>query len=142
MEVNITKENSITFEKAVIGNINDVTTFVEEKLETMDCPMKVIMQIDVAIDELFSNIVNYGYEDGGIITVCVDELQDPRRVAITFIDEAIPYDPLAKEDPDVTLDIKDRSIGGLGIYLVKKTMDHMEYEYKDKKNILRIEKNL
>ena len=61
-------------------------------------------------------------------------------MVITFIDNGIPYDPLAKVDPDVTLSLEERDVGGLGIYLVKKTMDDILYEYKDGQNILRIKK--
>ena len=68
-------------------------------------------------------------------------MKDPLAVEITFVDNGVPYDPLKKTDPDTTLSIEDRDIGGLGILIVKKTMDHINYEYKDGKNILTIKKN-
>lgn len=95
---------------AAIENIAKVTAFVDGQLEALGCPMKAQMQIDVAIDELFSNIACYA------------------------------YDPLAKSDPDITLSAEEREIGGLGIYLVKKSMDEISYEYKDGQNILKIKK--
>lgn len=124
-------------------NVEQVTAFVDEILEGMDCPMKTQMQIDVAIDELFSNIANYAYgEQGGKVTVAVETMEAPRAVAITFIDRGIPYDPLSKADPDTTLSAEERQLGGLGIFLVKKTMDGLYYEYKNGQNILRIKKYL
>ncbi len=128
--------------EATLENIPAVTAFVDERLETLDCPMKAQMQIDVAIDELFSNIARYAYDPSGPATVRVDVDRDPLAVRITFIDHGKPYDPLAKADPDVTLSAEDRPIGGLGIFMVKKTMDDVRYEYKDGQNILTVEKRL
>ena len=131
----------IRFEKAEIKDITAVTEFVEAELEKIDCPMKTVMQISVAIDELFSNIVRYGYPDGpGPIAVQFVERRDPETVYIRFEDSGIPYNPLAKDDPDVTLSAEERDIGGLGIYVVKKTMDDVKYKYEDGKNILTIKK--
>ena len=128
---------------ASIDNVNAVTDFVNEQLEALDCPMKVQMQIDIAIDELFSNIAYYAYDGAeGQATVRVEALEDPRAVRITFIDQGVPYNPLTSEDPDTTLSADERKIGGLGIFMVKKSMDAVDYEYKDGRNILTIRKNL
>lgn len=129
--------------EATVENLNAVTDFVNEQLELYDCPMKAQMQIDVAIDELFSNIAHYAYNPNvGPATVRVEVAEDPLSVIITFIDNGIPYDPLAKADPDITLSAEERGIGGLGIFMVKKTMDDVTYEYKDGQNILKIKKHL
>ena len=128
---------------ATIENISTVTDFVNEQLEALDCPMKAQMQIDIAIDELFGNIVHYAYSpDIGDASVRVEVVEDPLAVVITFIDKGVPYDPLAKADPNTTLSAEEREIGGLGIYMVKKSMDDIAYEYKDGHNILKIKKNL
>ncbi len=128
---------------ATVENIETVTDFVNEQLEALDCPMKAQMQIDIAIDELFGNIAHYAYNpEIGSATVRVEVTEDPLAVIITFIDKGIPYDPLAKADPDTTLSAEERQIGGLGIYMVKKSMDDISYEYKDGQNILSIKKNL
>ncbi len=127
---------------AVVENLEFVTDFVNEQLEAYNCPMKAQMQIDIAIDELFSNIAHYAYDpDVGPATVRVEVLEDPLSVVITFIDHGVPYDPLSAADPDITLSAEERQIGGLGIYMVKKSMDAITYEYKDGQNILRIKKN-
>ena len=124
-------------------NIGTVTDFVNEQLEALDCPMKAQMQIDIAIDELFGNIAHYAYNpDVGNATVRVEVTEEPLAVIITFIDGGVPYDPLAAADPDITLSAEERQLGGLGIYMVKKSMDEITYEYKDGKNILSIKKKL
>ena len=128
---------------ATVENIETVTDFVNEQLEAYDCPMKAQMQIDIAIDELFGNIAHYAYNpEIGQATVRVEVVEDPLSVVITFIDKGVPYDPLAKADPDTTLSAEERAIGGLGIYMVKKSMDEIVYEYKNGHNILKIKKNL
>ena len=128
---------------AKIENIEAVTDFVNEQLEALDCPMKAQMQIDIAIDELFGNIAHYAYNpEIGKATVRVEVIEDPLAVTITFIDNGVPYDPLAKADPDTTLSAEEREIGGLGIYMVKKSMDDITYEYKDGQNILTIKKKI
>ena len=128
---------------ATLENIPVVTDFVNEQLEQLDCPMKVQIQISIAIDELFSNIARYAYNPTtGSATVQVEVTENPLAVVITFIDEGKPYDPLAKEDPDITLSAEEREVGGLGIYMVKKSMDDVTYEYKDGRNILKIKKSI
>ncbi len=128
---------------ATIENVAVVTDFVDEQLEQLDCPMKTLVQVNVAIDELFGNIANYAYNpEIGAATVRVEVTENPLAVVITFIDNGVPYDPLAKADPDITLSAEERQIGGLGIYMVKKTMDDISYEYKDGQNVLRIKKNI
>ena len=129
--------------EATLENITTVTAWVDEQLEALDCPMKAQMQIDIAIDELFSNIARYAYNpETGPATVRIEVVEEPLAVVITFIDKGVPYDPLKKEDPNTKLPIEEREEGGLGIYMVKKTMDDITYEYVDGQNILKIKKNL
>ncbi len=133
--------NELTVE-ATPENIQVITAFVDEQLEQYDCPMKAQAQIDIAIDELFGNIVRYAYHpEIGSATVQVEVVEEPLAVVITFIDQGKPYDPLAKEDPNVTLSAEEREVGGLGIYIVKKSMNAITYEYKDGRNILKIRKD-
>ena len=128
---------------AKVENIDAVTEFVDQELYALDCPIKARMQIDVAIDEIMSNISRYAYGDGtGPVTVLFGQEKDPKVVRLTFIDHGVPYDPLQKVDPDTSLSLDDRPIGGLGIFLVKKTMDSMSYEYKDGENVLTLQKKI
>ena len=127
---------------ADVSSIDAVTDFVNEQLEIAQCPMKAQIQLDVAIDEIFSNIAHYAYENSvGDAAVGVEITDNPDTVVITFEDSGIPYNPLAKPDPDVTLSAEEREIGGLGIFMVKKSMDDLKYEYRDGKNIFTIIKN-
>ena len=128
---------------AKVENIEQVIAFVDEQLEAFECPIRAQTQIDIAIDELFGNIAHYAYNPKtGSATVRVEVQKTPLSVVITFIDNGVPYDSLAKEDPDITLSAEERGIGGLGIYMVKKSMDDISYEYKDGQNILSIRKNM
>lgn len=124
-------------------NLDVVTDFVNEQLEAAGCPMKILMQIDLAVEEIFVNIANYAYSpQEGPATVRVQTDSEKSTVDITFIDHGVPYDPLAKQDPDVTLSAEQRAIGGLGIFMVKKSMDDVTYEYRDGHNILTIKKGI
>lgn len=126
---------------AEITNMDEVLDFINAELEANNLSMKVIMQLDIAVEELFVNIAHYAYNpEVGEATISVDVQEDPRCVEIRFVDRGKPYDPLSREDPDITLDVDDRQIGGLGIYMVKKTMDEIHYAYEDGQNILTIRK--
>lgn len=131
----------IRFDEAKIADIPLVMEFAEAELEKVSCPMRAVTQINVAIDELYSNIVKYGYGDTpGPISVRI--IIRDNVVYLRFEDEGIPYNPITKEDPDVTLSAEERGIGGLGIYMVKKTMDDVKYKYENGKNILTIQKRI
>ena len=119
----------------------DVIDFTESTLGEAGCPMNVQIQLNIAVEEIFVNIAYYAYPDGkGNAEVRIDILENPKTAEITFIDSGVPYNPLAKDDPDITLAAEDRVEGGLGIFMVKNTMDDMRYEYRDGKNILTMKK--
>ncbi len=121
--------------------VRTVTEFVEGLLEQAGCPMKVMAQINVAVDEIFSNIARYAYgQKKGTATVRVVIAEKVPSVTLTFMDSGHPFNPLERENPDVTLSAEEREIGGLGIFLVKKTMDEVDYEYREGMNRLRIMK--
>lgn len=121
-------------------SIPKVSAFVEGELEKLSCPIKELSQINIAVDELFCNIASYAYPDSSGSASITVESPEEKRVFITFEDSGIPYNPLKKPDPDISLSAEEREIGGLGILIVKKTMDSMNYKYQDNKNILTIEK--
>lgn len=128
---------------ATIENMDTVTAFVDDFLDQIACPMKSRIQINIVIDEIFGNICHYAYKDSiGAITVRVESGNTPKAVFLTFTDNGIPYNPLETEDPDITSSSEERKIGGLGIYLVKKNMDEMKYEYVNQQNRLWMEKRL
>ena len=127
--------------EASIENLNEVISFVDSRLKLVDCLAKHKMQLDLAVEEIFINIANYAYYPGkGQAAVRVEVYDNPVTVTITFIDSGIPYDPLKKADPDVTLSANEREIGGLGIFMTKKVIDDISYDYKDGQNILTLKK--
>ena len=128
---------------AVDEDPNPVMEFVEEELSKHDCPQKVLYQIQVAIEEIMVNIVSYAglTGDEGVEVRC-DVLEDPLRVVVQFLDGGIPFDPLAKDDPDISPEAIEEREGGLGIFMVKQMMDDVSYTYEDGKNTLTILKNL
>ena len=128
---------------ASVENLPQVIDFVDEQLDDVSCPIKPKAQLDVAVEEIFINIANYAYAPGTGDALIRLEISDaPVVVTVTFIDRGIPFDPTAKEDPDVSLPAEQRAIGGLGIFMVKKSMDSMKYEYKDGQNILILKKRI
>ena len=124
--------------EAKTEKLEDVLAFLEEHLEEWGCPMKTLTQINIAAEELFVNIAHYSGSPTATITL---ERKGP-SAEITFTDSGTPYNPLEHEDPDVTLSAEERDIGGLGIYIVKKSMDSVNYEHKDGRNILTIRKTI
>ena len=138
-EVGDCKELSLPAE---VERLPELLAFLANHLEEAGCPMKAETQISVAAEEIFVNIAHYAYTPGkGIATVRLAISKDPAAAVITFIDRGEPFDPLKKEDPDVTLSAEEREIGGLGIFMVRKTMDDVRYEYKDGQNRLSLTKH-
>ena len=123
-------------------NLDTVLELVNEEMEKLDCPPKIMIKMSVAVEEIFVNISHYAYGDKtGSAKIIVEGTEEPRGINITFIDSGVPYDPLAKEDPDINLSAEERQIGGLGIYMVKKTVDDIDYRYEDGRNILHVFKS-
>lgn len=128
--------------KADTAELDNVLSFADTILEELGCSVKTQMQIDIAIEEIFVNIAHYAYPEAeGEAVINIEPGESGSSVTITFEDEGIQYDPLKNEDPDITLSAEDRPIGGLGIFMVKKSMDEVSYEYKDGKNRLTIKKS-
>ena len=125
---------------AVTENLDQVLAFLDSQLEGWNCPMRVQMQLDVAVEELFVNIASYAYGEKSGTAEITMELLPEQIVEITFRDSGTPYNPLEKPDPDVTKPAEEREIGGLGIYIVKKSMDEVLYRYEDGQNVLTIRK--
>ena len=123
--------------------LNDVLAFVEETLESFDCPMKNQMALCVAMEEIFVNVAHYAYPGSeGDMTLAIGLEEESRTVTFRISDKGVPFDPLQKPDPDITLAAEDREIGGLGIFITKKTMDSLSYAYENGENILTMTKKL
>jgi len=129
--------------EAKIENLDEVLAFVDGILESHDCPIKVQMQMDIAVEEIFVNIAHYAYAPKtGKATISASFDAKTRLISFSFIDGGVPFDPLQKKDPDISQKLEDRKIGGLGIYMVKQSMDNVRYENRDGLNILTIEKKI
>lgn len=124
--------------EAVKENLDAVLDFVGTELEEKECSMKLQTQICIAVEEIFVNIANYAYQPevgGAVIRIEVND-----EIRIEFEDNGVPYNPLEKLDPDITASAEEREIGGLGIFMVKKIMDAVEYQHIDNKNLLIVRK--
>ena len=126
---------------ALTDNLEQVLSFVQQCGFEFD--FRTETQINLSVEEIFVNIAHYAYpEKTGEAVIETELSDDPPKLKITFRDSGIPYDPLAKDDPDITLSAEKRQIGGLGIFLVKKNMDKIEYKYENGQNVLELTKNL
>jgi len=149
---------------ADVENLPQVIAFIDSNLEAVGCGMKAQTQIEISVEELFVNIAHYAYSSAvkascngtsdvaqaanadnsvseeGNATVTFDFSEETRTVTISLIDSGVPYNPLSKPDPDITLSVEERQIGGLGIFMVKKNMDEVMYDFAAGKNIVTIKK--
>ena len=123
--------------EALEKNLPQVLQFVDHLLELANCPLRIQMQIDLAVEEIFVNIASYAYAPGtGPAVIQAEVSENPGMAVITLSDRGIAYNPLEKKDPDVTLPARERPVGGLGIFLTKKSMDEVSYAYRDGQNVL------
>jgi anti-sigma regulatory factor (Ser/Thr protein kinase) len=129
--------------EAKVENLVAVNEFVDEILQPLNCSMKIQMQLELAVEEIFVNIANYAYgESTGKAFITGRILENPLRLELVFMDEGTPYNPLARKDPDLEQKMEDRTIGGLGIYLVKKNVEEIAYSYQEGKNVLTLCKHI
>ena len=128
---------------AIPKNLYAVMEFVGITLKEYRCPEEIAIQVQVAVEEIFVNIANYAYFPAiGSATVRCIVSREPLSVVISFLDSGRPYNPLERNDPDTSLPVEGRPIGGLGVYIVKKSMDSVAYEYIDGQNVLTIKKKI
>jgi sigma-B regulation protein RsbU (phosphoserine phosphatase) len=123
--------------EALLENIETATVFAEEYLEDHDVPLKVIFNFNVVIDELLSNVCNYSGAKNMWLGIRIAD----NSISMRFENDGDPFDPNDAPEPDIVAELEDRNIGGLGIFMVKKMMDSLEYEYKDGRNIITVSKS-
>ena len=124
---------------AAVSELEAAITFLEDEFDKHEVSIKTSIQMKIALEEIFVNVASYAYPDGGgTVTLELDITEGV--ITLRFIDSGIPFDPLAKPDPDITLSAEKRGIGGLGIFMVKKTMDDVTYSYENHQNILTLVK--
>jgi len=133
--------------EASVRYLGEVQAFLDDHLDDWGCSLKYKLAIELAVEEVFVNIASYAYTPatGDVVVECRRE-EPPDGAApmavIRFTDHGRPYDPLKREAPDVTLPAEERQIGGLGIFLVRRKMDDVSYEFRDGCNILTLKKAL
>ncbi len=133
------KEKNLTVD-ATLDNVATVIDFVENESHKLPFSKRSVNQLNIAVDEIISNVARYAYGEGtGQVSVSIDS--DSEGITLTVTDGGTPYNPLEKDDPDISLSADERGVGGYGIFIVKNTMDKVDYDYKDGKNILTIRKN-
>ena len=128
---------------AKIENLHSVFDRLTEELKQLDCGDRTINQCKLCAEEIFMNVASYAYNpETGKVRITLEDVRnsDERRLVFTFSDKGTPYDPLSAKDPDINAELEDREIGGLGVFLVKSTMDDVSYKYTDGQNVLRFEK--
>ncbi|MBE5743761.1 MAG: hypothetical protein E7358_03490 [Clostridiales bacterium] len=123
--------------------LTDVLAFTEQILEKYECSMKLQTSICVAIEEVFVNVAHYAYgNEQGDVKFTLSFNKETREMTFRMADKGIQFDPLKKPDPDITLSAEERKIGGLGIFITKKTMDLVTYSYENGENILTMIKKI
>lgn len=129
--------------EASTSNLDNIINFMIKELEKYNCKMSSLLQLQVAVEELFVNICNYAYVPNvGNVKMQIDIVKVPLTAVIKLIDNGKKYNPLEKSDPDITKSAEEREIGGLGILLAKKNVDVIKYEYSDGKNIVTLKKKM
>lgn len=137
-EQRVTKELNI---EASLDNMHLVLDTLEELLSATDCPLGLITMILISVEEAYVNVASYAYPEGELGECQLEYALEENTIIIDLYDAGVPYNPLQKEDPDITLKAEERGIGGLGIYMVKQTMDEVTYEYQEGKNHLCMKKS-
>ncbi len=124
--------------KVSLDEVERLTEYIEDTFSEAGASMGVIIKMNIALDEMFSNIVKFS----GATYADVSCIVEDGNAILRLEDDGLKYNPLEKEDADITLSAEERKIGGLGILMVKKSMDKMEYRYEDGKNILTLTKKI
>lgn len=136
------KDLDITLE-ADVSMLHEVESSIRRKIENVECSEPAIMELEIVVEEIFVNIASYAYAPyKGNVTIKTELVNNNESIRIQFIDSGRQYNPLVSEDPDISASVEDRAIGGLGIFMTKKLVDDISYEYKNMQNILTIVKKL
>ena len=123
-------------------SLDTVLEFVKAQLKSIGASDRDLKKMHMVIDEIFTNISNYAYKDSGTVEVITDYEQESCIFSLIFQDDGEPFDPLSVKGPDTSLSAKERGLGGLGIMMVKNTMDEIFYENRDGKNVLTLKKRI
>ncbi len=125
-----------------IGELERVNGLVSRLERDCGLPAEIVFDLNVVLDELLSNIINYGYTDDTPHEIGVTLSVSAAMVEVRIEDDGIAFDPLAAPEPDITLPLALRPIGGLGLHFVRKLMDDVQYKRENNRNILFLKKKI
>ncbi len=125
-----------------LSELANIQEALEANAERLGVSTAMLMSLNLVVEEAFTNIVNYAYADQEQHTIAICINRNDQQLVITLTDDGQPYDPTQNADPDIELPAEKRQVGGLGIFLIRKIMDKVEYERKDNKNYLILTKNM
>ena len=125
-----------------IDELIRVAVLLEELGEEWGLPVQLVISLNLVLEEALTNIILYGFDDGSRHSIEVNFKKTGDELSISVVDDGHAYDPTLKADPDITLSVEDRPVGGLGIFLIKKIMDKVEYQRKENRNYLILTKNI
>jgi serine/threonine-protein kinase RsbW len=125
-----------------ISELTRLAVFIEELADEWGWPAQIVISINLVLEEALTNIILYGFDDGGRHNIVFNFKKAGDELIITIIDDGKEFDPTLKVEPDITLSVEDRPIGGLGIHLIKKIMNKVEYKRIENKNYLILTKNI
>ena len=128
--------------KNQIEELNRVVDYLDELGEEWDLAVPLVFSLNLVLEEALTNIILYGLDNQSEHLIEIEFKKSDDQLYLTLIDDGIAYDPTLKADPDLSLSVEDRPIGGLGIFLIKKIMDQVEYSRKENKNFLMLTKNI
>lgn len=138
---NITEVKKLLIENQ-IDELSRVATWLEELGEEWEFSMPFVLSLNLVLEEALTNTILYGYEDKLRHSIEILFTKTGNLLKVSIVDDGLAYDPTAKPDPDITLSVEDRPIGGLGVFLIKKIMDTVEYQRIENKNHLMLTKNI
>ena len=130
---------SVSNQLSELGNIHST---LEKLINDWDIPLQFGMPLNLAIEEAFTNVVNYAYHDHEQRLIDIEFVRTENQIEIIITDNGFPYDPTQNADPRTDLPLEERPIGGLGIFLIKKLMDDVQYQRHSDKNILKLTKRI
>lgn len=124
---------------ATMESLETFRQFVLERVEDLDLPPEAVMKLELVVEELLTNIINYAYPEEGTGEMMVEcALESGKKLRLTLSDWGAPFDPLSLKDPNLSQNLEEREAGGLGIFLVRKMVDEISYERKEGRNVLRM----
>ncbi|MBP5771263.1 MAG: ATP-binding protein [Bacteroidaceae bacterium] len=138
--------NSLASRSIVLTNdireIHRLDVFIDDVCRTLHLDGATTFRLHLALEEAVANVINYAYPEGTRGEIHLRVSSDAGKLVFVITDQGIPFDPTSVDEPDITADADQRTIGGLGVFLMRQYMDKLQYENRDGLNILTLTKKL